>query len=83
MVTKIKILCSHEGNRFVLCLREVFVTSHSILFFPLLNMHSETEQVNGNKMNDDGSFGMFCGTLEKTEHPIKCVFGEKSHAGRV
>lgn len=46
-------------------------------------MHSEIEQVNGNETNDDGSFGTFCGTLEKTEHPVRCVFGEKSCAGRV
>lgn len=51
--------------------------------FPLLNMHSETEQVNGNKMNDDGSFCMFCGALENREHTIKCMYGEKSCAGRV
>lgn len=52
-------------------------------FFPLLNICSEREQVNGNKINDDCSFGMFCGALEKTEHTIKCVYGENSRAGRV
>lgn len=41
------------------------MASHSIPYFLLLNMHSETEQVNGNKTNDNGSFGIFCVTLEK------------------
>lgn len=47
------------------------MTSHSIPFFLLLN--SEREQVNGNKINDGGSFGMFHGAVEKTEHLVKCV----------
>lgn len=83
MVKEVKKLCSHEGDRFVLSMGRLFVTSHSVPFFLLLNMHSETEQVNANKMNDDGSFDMFCVALEKTEHPIKCVYVGKSCAGRV
>lgn len=45
--------------------------------FPLLSMHSEREQVNVNKINDDDLFCMFCGALLKRQN-ILPLYGEKS-----
>lgn len=53
------------------------MTSHSVPFFPPLSMHSEREQVNVNKINDDDSFCMFCDALLKRQNTLP-LYGEKS-----